>query len=136
MAAIGQMSTGMSVDRTLSSSRNIGVALSPLRRTLIGAGRSSISLRQCSLSVRSIKITEDSRKVKAFAENGALDVVSQFVFFPSPNCCFLVCHVLFDSFIANALVGFKLDTFSICFFEFGVYCRECWILHIHWRILE
>ncbi|CAE5959044.1 unnamed protein product [Arabidopsis arenosa] len=76
MAALGQISSGMTVDpQILSSSRNIGVSLSPLRRTLIGAGgRSTISFRQCSLSVRSIKITEDNSKVKAYADNGAFDM--------------------------------------------------------------
>lgn len=78
MAAIGQISTGMTVDRTLSSSRIIGVASSPSpHRTLIGiAGRSGIAHRQLSLSVRSINTNEDSRKVKVYADNGAFDLVS------------------------------------------------------------
>ncbi|CAN8303646.1 unnamed protein product [Cochlearia groenlandica] len=78
MAALGQISTSMTVDRSLSSSRNIGVSLSPIKRTLIGAagGKSSVDLRYCSLSVKSIKINEDRRrhKVKAYADNGAFDV--------------------------------------------------------------
>jgi len=106
----------MTVDpQVLSSSRNIGVSLSPLRRTLIGAGvrSTSISLRQCSLSVRSIKISEDSRKPKAYAENGAFDVVSEFVSFSSfpliANFCFRVSHVLFDSLYRKCLIRIQSD---------------------------
>ncbi|XP_009151429.1 plastidial pyruvate kinase 3, chloroplastic [Brassica rapa] len=76
MAATGQISTRMTVDRTLSSSRNAGLSLSPSpQRTLIGvAGRSGIAHRQLSLSVRAINTNEDSRKVKVYAENGAFDL--------------------------------------------------------------
>ncbi|CAF1930563.1 hypothetical protein HID58_067073 [Brassica napus] len=76
MAATGQISTRMTVDRTLSSSRNAGLSLSPSpQRTLIGvSGRSGIAHRQLSLSVRSINTNEDSRKVKVYAENGAFDL--------------------------------------------------------------
>ncbi|KAG2320520.1 hypothetical protein Bca4012_056438 [Brassica carinata] len=78
MATIGQISTGMAVDRTLSSSssRIIGVSLSPSpQRTLIGAGvMSGTTHRQLSLSVRSINTNEDSWKVKVYAENGAFDL--------------------------------------------------------------
>ncbi|CAH8370810.1 unnamed protein product [Eruca vesicaria subsp. sativa] len=78
MAAIGQISTGMTVDRTLSSfSRIIGVGLSqsPQRTTLIGVrGMSGIAHRQLSLSVRSINTNEDSRKLKVYADNGAFDL--------------------------------------------------------------
>ncbi|KAF3611173.1 hypothetical protein DY000_02048898 [Brassica cretica] len=76
MAATGQISTRMTVDRTLSSSRNAGLSLSPSpQRTLIGvSGRSGIVHRQLSLSVRSINTNEDSRKVKVYAENGAFDL--------------------------------------------------------------
>uniref|UniRef100_A0A1J3DLG7 Pyruvate kinase n=1 Tax=Noccaea caerulescens TaxID=107243 RepID=A0A1J3DLG7_NOCCA len=76
MAAVGQISTGTMVDRTLSSSsRNIGAVPPSLRRTLIGAGgKSGIANRQWSLSVRSSNFTEDSRKVKAYAGNGAFDL--------------------------------------------------------------
>ncbi|CAH8360575.1 unnamed protein product [Eruca vesicaria subsp. sativa] len=75
MAAIGQISTGMTVDRTLSSSsRIIGVGLSqsPQRTTLIGVR--GIAHRQLSLSVRSINTNEDSRKLKVYADNGAFDL--------------------------------------------------------------
>lgn len=92
MAAVNQISMGMTVDRTLSSSsssRNIGVTPSPLRRTLIGTGKSNIPLRQYSLSIRSEKPTDGSRKVKAFTENGAFDVVKNLVFF-NHFLCFLV----------------------------------------------
>ncbi|CAN7105902.1 unnamed protein product [Brassica rapa subsp. narinosa] len=76
MAATGQISTRMTVDRTLSSSRNAGLSLSPSpQRTLIGvSGRSGIAHRQLSLSVRAINTNEDSRKVKVYAENGAFDL--------------------------------------------------------------
>ncbi|CAN6999320.1 hypothetical protein IGI04_019493 [Brassica rapa subsp. trilocularis] len=76
MAATGQISTRMTVDRTLSSSRNAGLSLSPSpQRTLIGVtGRSGIAHRQLSLSVRAINTNEDSRKVKVYAENGAFDL--------------------------------------------------------------
>ncbi|KAJ0235531.1 Plastidial pyruvate kinase 3 [Hirschfeldia incana] len=76
MAAIGQISTGMSLDRTLSSfsssSRIIGVSHSPSpQRTLINiAGRSGTSHRHPPLSLRSINTNEDIRKVKVYADNG------------------------------------------------------------------
>ncbi|ESQ33550.1 hypothetical protein EUTSA_v10007217mg [Eutrema salsugineum] len=76
MAAIGQISTGMTVDRALpSSSRNIGVLPTSLQRTLIGAGvKSGIAHRHLSLSVRSININDNNRKVQVYAENGAFDL--------------------------------------------------------------
>ncbi|XP_010540768.1 PREDICTED: plastidial pyruvate kinase 3, chloroplastic [Tarenaya hassleriana] len=75
MAAVGQISAGMSANRALSSSRNIGGVPPSLRRSLIGAGgRCGVAPRRTSPCIRSIRIADDSRQVKASAENGALDV--------------------------------------------------------------
>lgn len=99
MAAIGQILKGIIMDRTLSSSsssRIAGVASSPSpQKTLIGAGgMSGIAHRQLSISVKSIDINKDSRKVKVYAENGAFDLVSYicflFVTFCISKCCELV----------------------------------------------